>query len=126
MALLDKLTFLGKFNSVVSGLFQPSVSDKVTAERLRTLVIDSLDSMLHEYDNSVLRDCGNADLSSNTWPTTGGKGASGAILKNNFFRVSVAGTPTGATEEIFVGMWIVANQDSPTTKAHWDVITAVL
>jgi hypothetical protein len=126
MALLDKLTFLGKFNSAVSGLFKANGTQAITSAQLRTLVTDTLDSMLHEYDNSVLRDCGNADLSGGLWPTAGGKGESGAILKNNFFRVSVAGTPTGASEPIHVGMWIVAKQDSPTTKAHWDVITAIL
>lgn len=39
--------------------------------------------------------CGNADLSSDLFPTTGGTGTSGAIKSGNVFRVSVGGSPGG-------------------------------
>jgi phage tail tape-measure protein len=123
MALLDDLGFEGKYNSVISGLFKNNITQAIDEEDLRALVTDMLDSLLHQYDNSVMRDCGTADLSSDTWPTTGGKGAGGAILKNNSFRVSVAGDPPGAPITVAAGMIIVANQDSPTTGTHWDIIT---
>jgi hypothetical protein len=123
MAKLDKTTLLGKFTSAVSGLFKANITKSIGSDDLRTFVEDTTDSMLFEYDNSVMRDCGTADLSSDTWPTTGGKGAGGAILKNNSFRVSVAGDPPGAPITVAAGMIIVANQDSPTTGTHWDIIT---
>lgn len=63
-------------------------------------------------------DCGNADLSSNLFPTTGGTGASGAIKRGNSFRVSVGGEPGGYS--IDPNAEIRALVDTPgQTASNW-------
>lgn len=53
------------------------------------------------------------------YPTTGGSGSSGAILKGDTFVASAAGFVL--TEAIQTGDWIVAKQDAPgQTAANWD------
>lgn len=42
-----------------------------------------------------VRDCGTFDYSGNTFPTTGGTGTAGAILKGNFFNASVSSSALG-------------------------------
>jgi hypothetical protein len=94
----------------------------ITAAIMRLFTEDIADSYLNQYDTSVWRDCGNVDLSSNAFPTTGGTGSGGAILKNNTFDVTVTGTPSGATEPIPVGAMIRALTDSPgQTLSNWRI-----
>lgn len=67
---------------------------------------------------SVYKDCGNADLSGGSFPTTGGTGTSGAIKSGNAFEVSVAGTVGG--EAFDVGDIIRALVDTPgQTLSNW-------
>jgi hypothetical protein len=102
--------------------FPDNTTGDITELIIRTFGEDVFDSLLFEYDNSVWRDCGNVDLSSNLFPTTGGKGVGGAILKNNTFDVTVQGTPAGMTEPILVGCTIRALADTPgQTLANWRV-----
>ncbi len=63
-------------------------------------------------------DRGNYDASSNTFPTTGGSGSAGAILKGDVWRISVAGTLGGVAYK--VGDSIRALVDSPAqTSGNW-------
>lgn len=67
-------------------------------------------------------DRGNYDASVGTFPTTGGSGAAGAILKGDVFRVSVAGTLGGVAYQI--GGSFRALVDSPgQTAGNWATIT---
>lgn len=53
------------------------------------------------------------------YPTTGGSGTSGAILKGDTFVASTAGFIL--TEAVQTGDWVVAKQDAPgQTVANWD------
>lgn len=66
-------------------------------------------------------DRGNYDASGNAYPSSGGSGTAGAILKGDIWTISVAGTlPTGRVVEI--GDTVRALVDSPgSTEANWAI-----
>ena len=66
-------------------------------------------------------DRGNYDASGNAYPSSGGSGTAGAILKGDIWTISVAGTlPTGRVVE--VGDIVRALVDSPgSTEANWAI-----
>jgi hypothetical protein len=69
----------------------------------------------------LLDDRGNHDASSNTFPSSGGSGTAGAILKGDLWTISVGGTLGGVA--VTVGDVIRAKVDAPgTTSSNW-VIT---
>lgn len=64
---------------------------------------------------------GNYDASTNTFPSTGGTGSGGAVLKGNTWRISVAGTPGSVSVE--PGTLIMALVDTPgQTLANWTIL----
>jgi len=63
----------------------------------------------------IWNDRGNYDASSNVFPTTGGSGTAGAILKGDVWTVSVVGTLGGAAVD--VGDTVRATVDSPANVA---------
>lgn len=69
----------------------------------------------------LLNDRGSYDASTNLYPSTGGSGTAGAILKGNLWSVSVAGTLGGVV--VGVGDWIRALVDSPgQASSNWGVV----
>lgn len=62
------------------------------------------------------------DASGGAYPSTGGSGTAGAILKSDFWIISVAGTlPTGLVVE--AGDLVIAKQDTPgNTQANWNIV----
>lgn len=63
----------------------------------------------------------NYDASGNAYPSTGGSGTSGAILKSDQWRISVAGTLGGTA--VSVGDVLVALVDTPgSTSSNWMVL----
>jgi len=66
---------------------------------------------------------GNYDASVNAFPTTGGSGTSGAILKGDFWYVSVAGVLNGVT--VNIGDSFFALIDSPTAS-DWQILESNL
>ena len=68
---------------------------------------------------------GGYNASVNTFPTTGGSGTSGALLKGDFWFCTVAGTLGGTT--VKVGDMIISKVDSPAqTSSNWDLISTEL
>jgi hypothetical protein len=68
---------------------------------------------------------GNYNASGNTYPSSGGSGTAGVILKGDFWYISVAGTLGGVA--VNVGDSIYALVDSPgTTSSNWAVLDANL
>jgi len=62
---------------------------------------------------------GGYDASGNTYPTTGGSGTAGAVLKGDMWIISVAGTLGG--EAVQIGDSIIANTDTPgQTAGNWN------
>lgn len=62
---------------------------------------------------------GGYNASGNTYPTTGGSGTAGAVMKGDMWVISVAGTLGG--EAIQVGDSIIANVDTPAqTSSNWN------
>jgi hypothetical protein len=122
MAQLNNTDLEGKFNNGTTGLFKTNITGAIGSDDARALVEDVTDSYLNIFDNTVWRDCGDVDLSADLFPTSGGTGAAGAILKNNTFDVTVEGTPGGALEPILVGCTIRALVDTPgQTLANWRI-----
>lgn len=73
----------------------------------------------------LLDDRGNHDASGNTWPTTGGSGTAGAIMKGDFWYISVGGALGGVT--VNAGDSIRALVDTPgTTAANWSILESNL
>ena len=65
---------------------------------------------------------GSYDASTNLFPATGGSGILGAILKGDFYIVSVAGTLGGTA--VTAGDLIIALVDTPAqTASNWDLIS---
>jgi hypothetical protein len=66
-------------------------------------------------------DRGNFDASVNAYPSSGGSGTAGAILKGDIWRISVAGTlPTGLSVQ--VGDFVRALVDTPgNTQSNWAI-----
>lgn len=65
---------------------------------------------------------GSYDASTNLFPATGGSGIAGAVLKGDFWIVSVPGT-LGVTA-VTAGDLVIALQDTPAqTAANWDLIS---
>jgi hypothetical protein len=75
-------------------------------------------------DSSVvglLNDRGNHDASGNTFPSSGGSGAAGAIKKGNSWYISVAGTLAGVA--VNIGDNVRAKVDTPgQTASNWAVL----
>lgn len=62
------------------------------------------------------------DASINAYPSAGGSGVAGAILKSDFWIISVAGTlPIGVV--VNPGDIVIAKQDAPgNTQANWNIV----
>jgi len=85
-----------------------------------TVVLNSAKSYADGLVIGLLDDRGNYDASANTFPTTAGSGASGAILKGDLFTISVAGTLGGAN--VTVGDVIRALINTPAqVSSNWAV-----
>ncbi len=103
--------------------FPDNTTGLITETKMRNFGQDNKDTFL--FKDTVLGStgaafvfCGNADLSSNLFPTTGGTGTAGAIKKGNVFRVSVYGEPGGYP--IDVNAEIRALVDTPgQTLSNW-------
>ncbi len=74
--------------------------------------------------STAIRDAGNWDASSNTFPTTG-TGTGGSIRRGDLYRVSVAGNPFGTEESLDVGdsfRALIANPGQ--TTSNWAKLEA--
>jgi len=91
---------------------------KVSSQKAIKTYVDSAVAGLWDYRGSY-------DASGNTYPTTGGSGTSGAILKGDLWVISVAGTLGG--KAIQVGDFIIAKIDTPEqTSTNWDSLNTNL
>lgn len=72
----------------------------------------------------VLDDRGNWDASTNLFPTTGGSGPGGTILKGDLWFVSVPGLLGGTP--VVVGDNFRALIDNPTVTADWNILNSGL
>lgn len=65
---------------------------------------------------------GTYDASTNLFPATGGSGIAGALLKGDFYIISVAGTLGGTA--VTAGDLVIALQDTPgQTSGNWDIVS---
>lgn len=66
---------------------------------------------------------GGYDASTNTFPTTGGSGTSGAVLKGDMWIISVAGTLGGT--DVQIGDSLIASIDTPgQTASNWNILNS--
>lgn len=81
--------------------------------------------MLDEAAISVFNDRGNYDASVNLFPSSGGSGVAGAILKGDMWTISVAGTLGGTA--VLPGQTIRALIDTPgQTSTNWAISVVVV
>jgi hypothetical protein len=73
----------------------------------------------------LLDDRGNYDASGNVFPSSGGSGTAGAILKGDLWYISVAGTLGGTS--VVVGSSVRALVDTPDqTSTNWSILNVGL
>ena len=114
-------------NSYISLVFDtlaPGITEyMLTNEPGGVKIIASRDWVSSQIDTAVvglLDDRGNYNASGNTFPTTGGSGTGGAVLKGDLWTISVAGTLGGVS--VTVGDVVRALVDSPgQTPSNWSV-----
>lgn len=117
-------TSLSSFAANIEDAINDGVTDKAPSEnavydalqlKADIAYVDALVQGLADYR-------GTFDASGGAYPSTGGSGTAGAILKADFWIIAVAGTlPTGVIVE--VGDWVFAKIDTPgNTQANWDVV----
>lgn len=125
LALVNSLTKsdvgLGSVDNV-SDANKPVSTLQATAD---ALVLSTAKTYADGLVVGLLDDRGNYDASSNAFPSSGGSGASGAILKGDLWYISVSGT-LGA-KVVSVGSSIRALVDSPgQTSGNWDILNVGL
>lgn len=116
-------------NAYNSTSYEPS-ANKSTATALGTsdTLFPTQNAVKTYVDNAVtglLDDRGSYNASGNAWPSSGGSGAAGAIMKGDLWYISVAGTLGGTAVKI--GDSIRALVDGPgTTASNWDILNVGL
>jgi len=120
----DWSTFNAKQTAL--GFTPEDVANKSTNTALGTsdTLYPSQNAVKTYVDNNVaglLDYRGGYDASGNVWPSTGGSGTAGAVLKGDMWVISVAGTLGG--NAVAVGDSIIANVDTPgQTAANWNTL----
>jgi hypothetical protein len=119
----EKGTWNGKQDAL--GFTAEDVSNKENATLDNSITRYPTNHLVKEYvDGSVaglLNLRGGWDASSNTYPSTGGSGTAGAIMKGDLWIISVQGTLNG--EVATVGSQVFALVNTPgQTNGNWEVI----
>lgn len=100
-------------NESISNVDNTSDLDKPVSTAQQTAIDLAVQGL---YD-----DRGNYDASGNTFPSTGGSGTAGAILKGDIWTISVAGTLGGTS--VKQGDTVRALQDTPgQTSGNWAIV----
>lgn len=109
-------------NSQVAGLGAVAFSnDYNDLDNLPDLSLKADVSYVDGLVVGLLDDRGSYDASGNTYPSSGGSGTAGAILKGDLWFISVAGTLGGVA--VNVGDSIRALVDTPgSTSTNWSVL----
>lgn len=96
------------------GTFASNSDNLIPTEKAIKTYIASAVAGLWDYRGAY-------DASSNTFPTSGGSGTGGAILKGDIWVISVAGTLGGSA--VNISDLIIANTDTPgQTSSNWNII----
>jgi hypothetical protein len=101
---------LGGASLSTDGTFAANSDTKIPSEKAVKTYVDNIVTGLWD-------DRGNHDASGNAFPSSGGSGTGGAILKGDIWTVDVAGTLGGVA--VTPGDTVRALQDTPTLAAHW-------
>lgn len=79
-----------------------------------------VDAEIDAAVSGLYDDRGNYDASGNVFPSSGGSGSSGAILKGDIWTISVAGTLGGTS--VIAGQTVRAKIDTPgSTSGNWAI-----
>lgn len=120
--------------TITTNDFSNKEINKFTKNAIR--VLEQNDSNLNTGIASAITECktyadglvqglyddrGNYDASGNTFPSTGGSGSAGAILKGDIWTISVAGTL--GSVNVSVGDTVRATTDAPASAADWAINT---
>lgn len=122
--------------SQITGLTAALAAKEDTANKSTNVVTDGASDTKYpsvksvkDYADSIvvglLDDRGSHDASSNLFPSSGGSGTAGAILKGDIWYISVAGTLGGSAAA--VGSSVRALVNTPgQTAANWDILNVGL
>ncbi len=116
---------LGQIAALFVGTTPPSNINMIwydnnIGQKIHKYYDTSLSSWKAFVPEGLWNDRGNYDASTNLFPSTGGSGASGVILKGNIWTISVAGVLGG--QSVVVGDTVRALTDSPAqTSSNWAI-----
>jgi hypothetical protein len=104
--------------------FASDLATKVPTQQSTKAYIATREALIRAYADSLvvglIRDRGNFDASVNAYPSSGGSGTAGAILKGDLWTVSVAGTM--GSQVVTAGDLVRALVDAPgQTNSNWAV-----
>lgn len=94
--------------------------EQVSSHGAGSVDINALKFLFDKSDDLVVGlwdDRGNYDASTSTYPSLGGSGLGGAILKGDVWTITVAGTI--GDKSLLVGDTLRALVDNPTVDADW-------
>ena len=113
---LDSVTYIPSSYLDTDGTLAANSDSKVATQKAVKTYADGLVAGLLDYRGAY-------DASGGSYPTTGGSGTGGAIMKGDMWVISVAGTLGGSA--IQVGDSIIANVDSPgQTASNWNTLSS--
>lgn len=125
-SLNQRITDFNTGNSIALGLKEDSINKASSFNTVNNILYPTIQAVKAYVDAllvSVLKDCGSWDASGNVFPSTGGTGAGGAIIKGNFWYVNTAGTLGG--QAVTKGDSFRALVDNPgQTATNWDILEA--
>jgi hypothetical protein len=120
---MGNITYQDKDKTVLDGVrnkWRDIDANEVKARVNEKADIEYVDEQIAEAVVGLFDDRGNHNASTNLFPSTGGSGASGAVLKGDLWTVSVAGTLGG--QAVQPGDTIRALTDAPgQTAGNWAV-----
>jgi hypothetical protein len=103
------------------GTLSSNSDEKIATEKATKTYADAVKSYADGLVVGLLDDRGTYDASGNTFPSSGGSGAAGAIKKGDIWNITVAGTLGGT--DVHIGDWIRALVDTPgSTSGNWSIL----
>ena len=113
-------------SAIVDNLLSTSTTSVLSGNQGRILNENSIDNLIEskEYADSLviglLDDRGNFNASSNLFPSSGGSGTSGAVLKGDLWTISVEGT-LGGTSVTIGDMCRALSNNPEQISSNWNI-----
>jgi hypothetical protein len=126
--LRDSVDFVVDYSATLQAETFVNKSTNVVVDGLSDVKYPSVKSIKDYADSIVvglLDDRGNYNASTNVFPSSGGSGGSGAILKGDLFFISVTGTLGGVSVPVGASLRALVNTPGQTST-NWNILNVGL